>query len=96
MSKSLFAVVLTDEQEKGAARIAEAFESSDVYHVDSNTFVVAYKGLSIDVAIASGIFNDKDRTPGDTAGVVFKLNGSYTGYSRQSLWEWLEEMERGS
>lgn len=96
MSKRLFAVVLTDEQREGAAKIQAAFDPSDLYHLDANTYVVAHAGLSRDVAQAAGIFKDLEGTPGETAGVVFKLNGSYTGFSRQSLWEWLEEAEKSA
>ena len=96
MSKRLFAVVLTDKQAEGANLIEGAFGTNDVYHVDSNTFIVAHLGLSRDVAQAAGIFKDSEGTPGDVAGVVFKLNGSYTGFSRQSLWEWLEEAEKNT
>ncbi len=91
MSKRLFAVVLTGEQERGAAIIGENFDGRDAYRIDGNTFVVAHEGLTRDVAKDSGIFRDAEGTPGDISGVVFKLNGSYTGFSRPSLWEWLDE-----
>lgn len=96
MSKRLFAVVLTDEQEKGATAIQAAFDDRDIYLVDGNTFVVAHEGLTRDVAKDAGIFRNSEGDPGDVAGVVFKLNGSYTGFSRPSLWEWLEEAEKST
>ena len=96
MSKRLFAVVLTEEQEKGTAAIEAAFTDRDVYLVDGNTFVVAHEGLTRDVAKDVGIFRDSEGTPGETVGVVFKLNGSYTGFSRASLWEWLDEAAKES
>ncbi len=97
MSKRLFAVVLTDEQEKGAAKIAASFEDSDVYRLGADTYVVAHKGLSRDVARCAGIFKDEGETePGEVSGVVFKLNGSYTGYANQDIWEWLEEADKES
>lgn len=96
MPKRLFAVVLTDKQKEGAAFIAKSFSEQNVYHVDENTFVVTHEGLTRDVAKQAGIFKDEDGTPGSTAGVVFKLNGSYTGFSRPSLWEWLEEAGKDS
>ena len=95
MSRNLFAVVLTGEQDKGAALISAAF-GNDCYPLGDNTFVVASDGLSRDVAMSAGVFEDRDGNPGEVRGVVFKLNGSYTGYTRQSLWEWLEEQERPS
>ena len=30
-----------------------------------------------------------------TAGVLLKLNGSYSGYFSKSLWDWLEEARPG-
>ena len=99
MSKRLFAVVLTDEQEEGSAKIADAFEERDFYRLSDDTYVVAHDGLSRDVAKSVGIFQaggDDETEPGDVAGVVFKLNGSYTGYASQDIWEWLEQADKES
>ena len=48
--------------------------------------------VSRDVAIASGIFEDKEGTePGKVSRVVFNLNGSYTGYAKRAIWKWLDK-----
>ena len=95
MSKRLFAVVLTDEQDIGIRNIESAFAEADRCRVRDGVFVVAHTGLSRDVAIRAGIFEDTDtdegNKPGDVSGVVLKLNGSYTGYANQAIWEWLGE-----
>ena len=94
--KKLFTVVLTEKQEKGRSLIRKNF-GYDCFEVHENTFVVAHKGLSLDVAIASGIVEDKEGVVlGEVSGVVFELNGSYSGYAHQPMWEWLDERTPGT
>ena len=97
MPKRLFAVVLTDEQDKGGAKITENYRESEVYRLAEDTYIVAHDGLSRDVAKSVGIFSDTDEDgtePGEVSGVVLKLNGSYTGYASQDIWEWLDAAEK--
>ncbi len=93
MSKRLFAVVLTDEQDTGAANIENSFTETDWHRLRDGVYVVAHAGLSRDIAIRAGIFENVEEgsKPGKVSGVVFKLNGAYTGYANQAIWEWLEE-----
>ena len=91
MPKSLFAVVLTEAQEVGAARLRKAYTDSQIYPLGDNVFIVADETLTSAVAKEAAL--TKDQAEEGIRGVVFKLNGSYTGYTRQSLWEWLENAE---
>ena len=89
MPQNVFTVVLTDGQEKGSALLREAYPKA--YEPEDNIFLVADDVLSSKIAKAVGLTKeDEDR---GIRGAVFKLNGSYAGYTRQSLWEWLEDAE---
>ncbi len=91
MPRNLFAVVLTEGQEPGAARLRVAYPEAQRYELEDNVFIVADETLSSAVAKKVGI--SKEQTEDGIRGVVFKLNGSYSGFTRQSLWEWLENIE---
>ena len=91
MPNNLFAVVLTDGQEDGAARLRSAYSEAQFYELGDNVFIVADDTLTSAVAKAAAL--TKDQADEGIRGVVFKLNGSYTGFTRQSLWEWLENAE---
>ena len=93
MPQNLFAVVLTKEQERGAARLRRAYPESAIFQLDENAFVITGDTLSSDVARAAGVGRDSDDE--GIRGVVFKLNGSYSGFATPSLWEWLEKAEEG-
>ena len=89
MSKNLFAVVLTEGQDRGAALLRTAYPKT--YQLTDDVFLVADDALTGSVARAAAL--TKEEREKGVRGVVFRLNGSYTGYTRQSLWEWLEEAE---
>lgn len=94
MSQNLFAVVLTSGKEQGAKFIKEKYPKAS-FGLTQDTFViVAESTLSRDIAESVGLTADT-RDLG-VRGAVFKLNGSYTGYANQAIWEWLEEAESGS
>ena len=93
MPRNLFAVVLTEGQEAGAARLRAAYPDTQRYELGDNVFIVAGETLSSAVAKSAAL--TKEQAEEGIRGVVFKLNGSYTGYTRQSLWEWLENAEGG-
>ena len=91
MPRSLFAVVLTDGQEAGAERLRKEYSDAQVYELGDNVFIVSGDTLSSSVAKSAAL--TKEQAKAGIRGVVFKLNGSYTGYTRASLWEWLENAE---
>ncbi len=89
MPKNLFAVVFTEGREKGFANLKDTHPKA--YRLTDTVALVAADALSGQVAKDAGL--SRDEPDEEARGVVFKLNGSYTGYSRQTLWEWLEEAE---
>lgn len=91
MPRNLFAVVLTEGKEEAAARLRKTYSEAQVYELGENVFIVTDDNLTHSVAKTAAL--TKDQSEAGIRGVVFKLNGSYTGYTRQSLWEWLENAE---
>ena len=89
MSKNVFAVVLLDGKDKGASLLQEAHPKA--LRLADNVFLVADDVLTGTVADAASLTREK--ADEGVRGVVFRLNGSYTGYARQSLWEWLADAE---
>lgn len=93
MLKSLFAVVLTEGQEAGATRLRDAYSEAELYPLGDNVFIVA-KRRAQQRGGESCWLDQRAGVGGHSwCSVVFKLNGSYMGYTRQSLWEWLENVE---
>lgn len=57
-------------------------------HTDTFFLVVGnVYDVSENVAVAAGIKGEQRRT----SGVVFRLNGSYSGFTKRTLWEWLND-----
>ena len=80
-----FAIVLNETNPAVAERIEEKYP--DRYRITDTSFLVADDTIAERVATAVGIKGD-DRIE-NAAGVVFKLNGVYSGHSSRSLWDWL-------
>ena len=89
MPNNLFAVVLTEREEKGAGMLMEAYPKA--YAIAPNIFLVAADTLTAEVAKAAALTREQEAE--GVRGIVFKLNGSYTGYTRRTSWEWLEDAE---
>ena len=89
MSKNVFAVVLLDGEDKGAKLLQKAHPKA--FPLADNVFLVADDGLTATVADAASL--TKEKANEGIRGVVFRLNGTYTGYAKQSLWEWLADAE---
>lgn len=90
---SIHIVLLTEPNDDVAARIKEKYP--DCHQVTDAGFLVQTREITQDVAVNAGIKGD-DRVE-EATGVVFKLNGAYSGYAPRALWEWLgqaEEAER--
>ena len=91
MPNNIFAVVLTEGQEKGATLLRKEYPKAAIYELADNVVLVAMDDLTGDVAKKAAL--TKERGTEGVRGVVFRLNGSYTGYAPGSLWEWLEEAD---
>lgn len=85
-------VLLTKPSEGVVALIQEKYPGH--HQVTETCYLVQTKELTQDVAMKVGV-KGPDRID-DASGVVFKLNGAYSGFAARTLWEWLgqaEEME---
>ena len=92
MTRSLFAVILTEGKEKGAKKLLDAYDGSQIYTaLGDNVFIIADDTLTGDIAKTAGL--TKDQAGEGIRGTVLKLNGSLAGYTRQTFWEWLENVE---
>lgn len=63
----------------------------DAYKVREGVFLVHSEDIAQDIAIAVGIKTKDDGS--NMSGVVFKLNGSYSGYAARAMWDWLRQKE---
>ncbi len=89
MSQNIFAVVLAEGHEKVHSLLLETYPNA--FQLINGVILVACKELTSSVASAAALTKEKEDQ--GVRGAVFKLNGSYTGFTRQSLWEWLENAE---
>ena len=80
-----FAIALNEANPDIVERIERKYP--DHYRITDTSFLVADDTIAEKVAMAVGIKGD-DRIE-NARGVVFKLNGAYSGYSSRSLWDWL-------
>ena len=85
----MFAVILNEANQKAAERIAKSYPTH--YRFSDTVFLVSDDALAETVSVNVGIKGD-DRID-EAGGVVFHLNGTYAGYTKRVLWEWLSEAE---
>ena len=83
----IFAVILPEADESVSAALTDAYPEDRVHEVAPNVFLVHTDRGAADVVEKSGITYDPEGTT--TPGVVFSLNGSYSGVYRKALWEWM-------
>ena len=85
---NMFIIVLPGPDIEGLVeRVKSAGFVSDVHVLTDSTMLVR------SYADSPQMLTDHIGMSGDmpqTTGVVFKLNGSYFGYYRKALWQWLE------
>ena len=81
------AIVLSEENAEVSERIKEKYPKH--YQLNSTFFLVRSDQITENVAIEIGIKGD-DRI-NDALGVIFKLNGAFSGYASRALWDWLDE-----
>lgn len=84
---NIFAIVLSADNPLVVQRIKE--EYPNVYSLTNTFFLVQSNSIAEDVATAAGIKGD--RKIENARGVVFRLNGSYSGFTKSSLWDWLQQ-----
>ena len=86
---SIHIVLLTKRNADVAARIQTAYPGH--HQVTDTCYLMQSQQITQDVAINVGI-KGQNRVEG-AVGVVFKLNGAYSGYASRALWEWLGQAE---
>ena len=86
---SVFAIVLKEPDQQVLDRLDAAYP--DNFRLSETFALVCSDELTEKVAKKVGL-KGKDRIP-DGSGAVFRLRGTYSGYTTRSLWEWLEEHE---
>ena len=86
---NIFAIVLSADNPMVVQRIKEEYPNA--YSLTSTFFLVQSNSIAEDVAIAAGIKGDEKVE--NARGVVFRLNGSYSGFTKSSLWDWLQQAQ---
>ena len=83
---SVFAVVLREPNEEVRNRLKAEYPGH--YRLSPTFALVPADEVSEDIAIKVGIKGDERAR--NVSGVVFKLQDAWSGYTTQSLWEWLK------
>ena len=91
MSENLFAVVFTTGADKGVETVLGQYRKKKSFQLSENIVIVASDELSSEIAKAASLSQGGNQQ--GITGAVFKLNGSYAGYARGDLWEWIERAE---
>ena len=88
MARKVYAVALDNPEPTVEHRLKQRYES--VFKYTDSFYLVAgnVNDLSENVAVAAGIKGERR----EFSGVVFRLNGSYSGFTKRTLWEWLNDV----
>ncbi len=87
---STFVIILAEtNQEAVKVKIANTYH--DYCRIADNCFLISSTEISDEVATSIGL-KGTNRIEGAN-GIVFKLNGSYSGYSYRTIWDWMDRAE---
>ena len=90
-----FAVILQETDPEKAAtireRITTRYPDGKHFRISDEIFLVSGPVLSQDIADALGVEDDPEMLL-----IVLRLNGSFSGRSWSTLWEWLRAADRAS
>ena len=91
MARGIFCAVAFSEDAHGAlASAVETHFRGTSYQLTPSTFLVFSEDSADDVALALGLLPADDDTPPPLGeGIVFSVNGSYTGYAAIGLGGWI-------
>lgn len=95
MDDDLFIAVFDDDVPDDVIERAQALQGGRVHTLASNLLLISLPGSTAN-PIVRMLVPEYDLTEDPTAIVVFKLNGSYSGYYHRSLWDWLESSPKGA
>ena len=84
---AVYVVHLQDGVAELTAGIEKAIPEADRYKLDDNIYLVRSPGVARIVADAIGL----DGESAEVGGEVFKLNGSFSGFSEPGVWDWLDQ-----
>ena len=88
MAPKMYAIVLDAPEPEVEARLKQHYGN---VHKHTDTFLLVVgdvNDVSEKVAVAAGIKGEQRQA----SGVVFRLNGSYSGFTKRTLWEWLNDV----
>ena len=91
MPKKLFTIILNEPNNEVAERIKTAYPK--VFKYTDTCYLVAFDETVITENIAEEVGLKGDDRIQEASGVVFKLNSAYSGYTKKTLWEWLNSVE---
>jgi hypothetical protein len=92
--RRLYAVMFDKDDRKLRSELVRQFGDDNVYEVSETTYMVSTTEEA--EAIPGRLGLEGDAIPSTSTGVlVFSLNGSYSGYFRDSAWDWIEVKRRG-
>ena len=94
----LFCVVLEEPDAQIEETLKTQFESSiDSFKLSDTSFLVASSAGAHELSTQLGLYRREDESDAEaenrTAVVVLKLNGTYSGFHRRSLWDWLKRFK---
>ena len=88
---NLFIVIFKDEIPSATLQLARSLYGDGVFELTANELLIrAYIDDPTQLGKQFGI-QVTPETSSPSLGVVFKLNGSYSGYYYANLWDWLTE-----
>ena len=92
-SRSTFVITLRPRRES-IQKIQQRIKAEypDHFKISDYCYLVSSNEISRDIALRIGL-KGKDRIE-DSLGIVFRLNGAYSGYYYKSAWEWIKQAER--
>ena len=88
---NIFVVTLNEPNKKVVEKIKEIYPPPQFYEISPLSFLLATPEFPRDIALKIGL--REENLIEDALGVVFKLNGAYSGYSYHELWDWIKQNE---
>ena len=87
----LFLIIFEEAIASAAKEKANAlFAPEDIFEVSQTTLLL--RAPTSDPGLLNQTFGLSDDASEPNVGVIFKLNGSYSGYHHSDLWDWLKKV----
>lgn len=85
---ALFMVVLKDPlSDEAREHISGSLSSEGMHELSRYTFLI--RSPISDTEYVRALFGLSEKSESPRVGVAFRLNGSYSGYHHDALWDWL-------